>query len=573
MSTSTSLTRDGYQLPGSYSHPNPMFDFLTGFVPRKLKDLFRWTEYLYANSGHIFQALTKLANYIITDITIDTDAPETRKEYEELFKTLKILPRMKAIAQDRMIYGNAFVSLHFPFNRFLVCSKCSQYYKIDKIKYSFDAKKEIFGWKCVACGSQEKSRLVDKKAVVDMKSPSRKRINIIRWDPKLIDIDHNPITGQSQYYYNIPTYIREAVKRGNKIIINNMPRKFLHACREKEIFEFHEDALFHLRIDAPAGIDTAWGFPPLTATLKLFYYTQVLKRANEAIALDHLTPFRVLHPAQTSGNNDPVTTISMARWVSETQKNIKLWRRDPLHIMFAPVALGVTQMGGQGRTLMTLGEVQASEDTILATIGVPKEFFHGGLSFTGSSVTLRMLENQLRSHTSDMEELLQWISDRCARYFNLKKVKVGFVDFKFVDDVAQKSMLLGANGQYNFMSTKSVAEVFDVDYEAERKQQLEEQLAHLKEEHEQTKKMEEIRQSLAAQAAGAANQGAGLNYDQQAVFAEAQGIAEQLSQMDETMKRSELSALQSEDFVMYAVVVQVMQQMRTTQMAEVRSQM
>lgn len=24
------------------SHPNPMFDFLSGFVPRKLKDLFRW---------------------------------------------------------------------------------------------------------------------------------------------------------------------------------------------------------------------------------------------------------------------------------------------------------------------------------------------------------------------------------------------------------------------------------------------------------------------------------------------------------------------------------------------------
>ena len=74
---------------GSHSHPNPMFDFLSGYVPRKLKDLFRWTEYLYYNSPHIFQALVKLSDYILTDVVIKTDSDTDRKRYSDLFKKLK----------------------------------------------------------------------------------------------------------------------------------------------------------------------------------------------------------------------------------------------------------------------------------------------------------------------------------------------------------------------------------------------------------------------------------------------------------------------------------------------------
>ena len=54
----------------------------------------------------------------------------------------------------------------------------------------------------------------------------------------------------------------------------------------------------------------------------------------------------------------------------------------------------------------------------------------------------------------------------------------------------------------------------------------------------------------------------GLNYDQQAVIAEAENIAIQLLQADEGTRRSQLSALQAEDYVMYAVVIQRMEQLK-----------
>lgn len=559
-------------LSGTNSHPNPMFDFLTGFVPRKLKDLFRWTEYLYYNSPHIFAALTKLSDYIITDIAFKTDALSLRQSYDKLMvQQLRIKPVLKACARDRMVYGNVFVSLYMPFKRLLRCEGCHAVWDINHLdSYDYNMKKAVFKFNCNTCGAASRVKLEDVK---DIKIKKPERINIIRWDPKLMDLDYNPVTGQTEYYYNIPDYLRSKIDKGDSSAINALPKGILDAARdEKRVFKFQRDKIFHMKVDAPAGIDTAWGFPILTSTLKQFYYTQVLRKANEAIALDHLVPFRVLHPAQTSGSNDPVQKISMDRWVEETKRNLRQWRRDPLHIQFAPVALGVTQMGGQGRTLMTLGEVEKSEDNIIAGMGVPREFLFGGLSYTGSSVTLRMLENQLLAHSADLTDLLQWITDQVGAYMGWENVEAEITNFKFIDDVQQKSMALQANAQYDIMSKRTVAEMFSVDLDDERQQKKQEVLDDVRLQSEIDMEVQQLQTSLAQQAQAESVQGAGLEYDQQAVVAQADQLVEQFMQLDEGMRRSQLMALQSEDLVMYAVVVERLQTMQNQMTQEAKSQ-
>jgi len=290
--------------------------------------------------------------------------------------------------------------------------------------------------------------------------------------------------------------------------------------------------------------------------MKQFYYAEVMRRANEAIALDHLTPFRVLHPAQTGSSNDPVKTIAFAQWIDETKKNIRQWRRDPLHIMFAPVALGVTQMGGQGRTLLTLGEVQEVENNIIAGLGVPREFIHGGLSFTGSSVTLRMLENQMMSMTADLKGMLQWFCDAVAEYQGWEKVKANITNFRFIDDTQQKGLLMQADAQYDLLSRRKVAEILDVDYDEEQDAKEQEQLDSTRRQTELDRKLQKLQESLAEQAQDQATGTTGLNYDQQSVIAEADGLAEQLAGADYGQRRSFLASLQAEDYVMYSVVIQ-----------------
>lgn len=558
---------------GGYSHPNPMFDFLSGYVPRKLKDLFRWTEYLYYSSPHIFQALVKLSDYILTDVVIKTDSDTDRKRYEELFKTISLLPTLRACARDRMIYGNSFVSLYYPFTRWTTCPHCKGKMVLREADYEFELETLTAHVTCryADCGLDYDEIITEMEVE---KSRDYSKINIIRWDPKLIDIDYNPITGYSAYYFTLEESFRDAIKNGNKPYVETAPNEVLvNLSREDELFQFDDDQIFHMKVPSPAGIDPSWGYPPITSVIKQFLYAQVLRKANEAIALDYLVPLRILHPAQTSGTNDPFEKLSLEIWREEMETSIRMQRRDPLHMMFAPVAVGVTQVGGQGRTLLTLGEVEAAENNIMAGLGLPREFLHGGLSYTGSSVTLRMIENQLRTHSADIHDLLRWIAQHIARELQWPEVETELTSFRFIDDVHQKNLLLQLNAQYNgqLISKRTICELFNLNIDDEEKQLEQETLDTERRNQELQQKLEELNNTLAQQASAEAQGMGGLNYDQHAVIAQADQLTQQLMQLDQGTRRSHLDALSKEDQVMYAVVRQRMEQMQVSQEAEARA--
>ena len=534
---------------GGGSHPNPMFDFLTGFAPRKLKDLFRWVEYLYYNSAHIFAALKKFAEYPITDITIDSNDEALKNNWTRVLeKSLKVKNISIKTGLDLHLYGNSFISVYHPFNRFLVCNACGARTGIKKVKYKFKLKAMSFSYHCPSCHDRVNGKLKDEKV------SDEKRINIIRWDPKLMDINHNPITGESKYYYTIPQELKHKVEKGDAHIINTLPVEFLRAIKADKVFEFADDHLYHMKIDPPAGIEAQWGFPPLTATIKLFFYTAILRKANESIALEHIVPFRVLHPAPISGTADPATTLNLMKWRQELESNIKQWRRDPLHIMFAPAALGVTMMGGQGRSLLTLGEVKDAEDNIIAAMGIPREFLYGGLSFTGSAITLRMLENQLETYTSHLNEQLTWVVSQVAKILGWKPAEVHYTPFKLIDDAAQKQSLINLNAMKPLVSDGTILDLHDMDINKERDKRQQEMLDETRFMMETQQKMAKLQNSLAEQATQESQSGTGLSYNPQAVIAEAEGIIQQMEQMDPGSQKSLMAQLSQEDPVMYAVV-------------------
>jgi len=405
--------------------------------------------------------------------------------------------------------------------------------------------------------------------VVDRKLLRIDKMSIIRWDPKLIDIDHNPITGHSQYYYRIPQELKDRVTRGNKHIINSMPMEFLRALKNNKTFCFADGQIFHIKMDAPSGIEAHWGFPPLASTIKLFFYASVLRKANEAISLDYIVPFRIISPRQATPNADPVLTISLNKWSDEMKANIKRWRRDPLHIMWSPIPAEITHMGGQARSLMTLGEVQNAEENIIAALGIPKEFIYGGLSFTGSAVTLRILENQLLTHTNDLVDLLQWLTDKIARLLSWESVPVDLAPFKFVDDVQQKQLMLqlNQNPESPLVSNTTLADTFGIDISKEREKRKQEHLDELRFQQELQQEVQQMQNTLAqqAKAQAAQQQGNGLQYDQQQVIAQADQLVDQFMQMDPGTRRSQLHAPQTEDMVLYSVVIVRMRDQDTAQ--------
>ena len=577
MSNESYGVMDTFRLFGNKTvgaHPNPYYNYTQVFTPRRLKELFKWCEFLFYNSPHIFASLRKFGEYPITTITYDTTNETLKNKHSYLLeKVLKARELLIMATLDKYVYGNTFMSMYQPFIRYLKCPRCNTQTNIKNILYSVNMRDLTFSYRCESCKNQVKAGAKD---IIDKKLMLSRKVNFIRWDPKLMDIDFNEITGESTYYFTIPPTLVQKLNSGHKTLIDSLPLGFLRAVQANKKFKFAEGAIFHLKMCGPAGVNPQWGLPPLLSVLQMFHYTAILRKANEAIALDHLTPFRVIHPAQSSGNADPMVNISLQKWQDSIQYHMKQWRMDPLHVMFAPVPIAMTQVGGEGRALLTLGEVQEAEKSIVSALGVPIEFVYGGLTGKGMEATLRLIENQLETHINDLLDLLQWVDDKSSKFLGWEPCQVGMTKFTMVDDEVTKQVVLqmwqqGLQGGERIVSNATVAEMYDIDTMKEKTKIKQEMLDSVRDQQELQKEIEAIQNNMAQQVQQEASQGP-QKYNQQQIIAEADAFIQQLMQMDEGMKRNQLHQLEMEDLIMYSVVVQRMEQQQLNMKQQAKTQ-
>ena len=569
MATDTMRLFDPYHGGMDGTHSNPYYQYSQLYTPKRLKELFIWCEYLFYQSPHIFAALRKFGEYPITKITYETVNEHLKTKHKDLLeKTLRVREFLIKCSLDKYVYGNAFVSMYQPFVRYLKCPSCSSLSNIKNTTYTFDVSHLKFTYTCPSC---KKRAVVGEENIEDRKLLLSKGINFIRWDAKDLDIDHNPLTGESTYYYKIPSAIVSRVNSGHKMLIDTMPIGFLKAIKEHKPFKFARDAIFRMKVGAPAGINPQWGLPPILAALERFHFTQILRKANEAIALDYLVPFRILHASQASGVADPVQQISLSKWRDELDINIRLHRKDPLHIMYSPIPVGMVQLGGQGRALLTLGEIQEAEKSIVATLGIPMEFLYGGLTGRGMEATLRMIENQLSTHIADLIDLMQWMDDKCAEFLGWEKVKLGLTPFRMVDDFEKQQLMFsvwqsGKQSGSQVLSDTTMCEIFEIDPKREEERIKDETLRGSRISNEIQREMQKQQNAIAAQSQQEANTTLG-SYNQQQVIANADQLVAELSNMEYGAKKSRLHQLQMEDFVLYSVVIQRLK-LQNTQMLQ-----
>lgn len=535
-------------------YPSAFFDYLSRLMPRKLKLLFRWLEYLYVNSGHVFATIKKFSEYPITEFTYDTTNEDEKKKLKDVLENkLKLKACLIQVGIDYHIYGNSFTSLYKPFNRYLHCKKCNE--KYNAANYPYEWMPQTYEFKIVcekaSCGH------VGIAKVTHENSLDSTRLKIIRWDPKDIDINHNPITGESEYYYNIPDSIKSRLKtkKVDKFLLNTLPWEFIETIKKKRIFKFAPGQIYHMKTPSPAGINQEWGFPGLLGVMKPFFYTAILRKGNEAIALERIVPWRILYPQASSGSNDPAQFINLQRWKNELQDAIKKWRKDPNMVKLSPIPVGMQQMGGDARGLFVANEIQQAEEMIITSLGVPKEFIYGGLTHAGGSVTLRMIENLLFTYIGQLLELAQWVCDGTTEYLSLRKVKIGMVDFKLIDDIQQKQ-LIGQLYQNKEVSSTTFLKLLDIDAETERDQIAEDTMAKVKVEYETQQKMNKFKNSLATKVD---SQLTGQpQYDPNQLMMMAMTQAQQLARAPVEQRNQALKQMKATDPVMATLVAQAL---------------
>lgn len=454
------------------SYPNPFFDLANNYIPSDIKTLFKFCRSYYYTNSFLRNVVTKLTEYPITEILYDQpiDSEWKPRLDDILHKQLKIKSFMVELGLDYFTYGNAFITASMKPKRFLKCGSCGHEEPINNVNYKL--KKYSFYGNCKKCGMPDAPM-----RPIDDEIKSFKNFRLHRWSPENIEIEYNSITGSTRYYYTVPNRIKKQINAGNRTVLQDIPTVFLDSIRENKKIELSSENLFHFKYPTLAEEDMGWGKPLILPALKDIYYLQTLKRGNEAIANEHIVPKKAIFPANTT-TLDPYTQMNLGKWRTQIESQIEIWKKDPNHIGVFPIPIGYQELGGNARMLLLTPELKFIEENIINSLGVPLEFVKGGASWTGSSVSLRIVENHFLGYRELLSDFLNYfVMDRLNAFLNVPKIKLKFKKFKMNDDSEAKQLAFEMNASGKISDYTLLSEMgMDPEVEAQANKLMRESL-------------------------------------------------------------------------------------------------
>jgi LAGLIDADG-like domain len=212
---------------------------------------------------------------------------------------------------------------------------------------------------------------------------------------------------------------------------------------------------------------------------------------HNSVLLEHIIPLRVLFPQAGSATSDPYSTINLVDWRDHVATEIARWRYDQNYIPIMPIPLGNQTIGGDGRALLLTQEIQAWSDQIINGMGVPIEFLRGGMSYAGTNVSMRMLENQFLGFILRHKQLANWVMKQVANFMGWPEASIRFKPFKMADDIQRKAYLFQLNQAQKVSDSTLLADA-DLDQIKEDEIMLKETAQRLEASKKQQLAMAEI---------------------------------------------------------------------------------
>lgn len=468
-------TRQGQ---GTQRYPSPFFDIGHTYLPTSVKQMFRWCRYYFMTNPIINAVTYKMSEYPITPIIIDEEDTELRAKWNDIVENkLKLRPFQIETGLDYHCYGNAFITLHFPFQKYLICRNCKHEIRAKNAVYKF--KNLRYHLACTKCMTTTEA-LVHDLNVKDLRG-----IRPLRWNPEHITVEHNEVTGESTFFFDIPTGLRNDILMGKRHVIEAIPNEFIEALKSSKSLKFNHGEMFHLKRPTIAQKDQGWGMPLILPVLKDTYYLQVLRKAQESIAQQYIVPLRVLFPQAGSASSDPYSTTDLGQWRKRIEGEIEKWKLDQNYIPILPLPIGNETIGGEGKALMLHQEMRAWSEQIVAGMHVPTEFVFGGISYSGSNVSMRMLENQFLGYRTNQLILCRdFILGRVAEYMGWPKPKMHFRRFRMADDLQRVALAFQMN-QAQKVSDTTLLDEMDYDIVQEEKHKASELAKQLENQRKQ----------------------------------------------------------------------------------------
>ena len=452
---SISQTYDKSRILGRSYMPfnNPFFDVASTYLPSTIRSMFGFCRYYYLTHGIINAVTTRHAQYPITDLIIKSKEQGTKKRWEDiLLGSMDYRTVQFGINLDYFVYGNAFVTPYFPFVKMLKCANCSADLKARDTRSNWRYINHRFWLQCPRCGQTDFARSRD-ESVMDSS-----KVSMVRWNPEQVNVHLNEATGECDYSLNLSPGLRSDVQMGRKDLIASTPEIFLQAVKLNSPIAMDRRRVYHLRRPSLSGnIFNGWGPPLLMPVMKDAFYMQVMKKAQEAIMLTHIVPQHFLFPQPATGGADPFTTTNLKDWKDKIRGEIARQRMDPAYMAILPFPLGHQTIGGDGRGLMLMPEIQQLSEQIVASLGFPVDLVFGSGNYAGTSVSMRMLENSFISNVHDHARLLEWFMHHLSTYLNLPMAEAQFKPFRMADDLQRQAFLFQLQQTQQVSSTTLLA--------------------------------------------------------------------------------------------------------------------
>lgn len=428
---------------GITPYPDPFIsDVASTFVPSDWNSVLRWCEHIF--QGTYAMACDRIVSYFLTDLQFDKIDQESVKKWEALLNdTLNIMPTLKAVLLDRSCYGNGFVSVLAPFNRWLSCptSKCG-YGAPLKVMYNapvFKLKWQIPHFHATCPNCKKRSKFI----IDDRPKDTETDLIIKRWSPKQIEITEDEWTGQTKYIWRIPEDYKRKIKMSNATLfdLERVPQSVIEAIHKNYLYEFEPDTVFHMKEMTLAGrINRGWGWPRLFQNFKQIFHIQVLRRQNEAIALDYITPWRVISPESSGAPTDPLHSFNGDDFRREITRMARRRRRDPGSVSVSAFPLNYQIFGAEGKQLAPVELIDAAVSQLLNDMGVPIELYQGSIQLQAAPVALRLLESTFRTLVSDANQFLQWLMRQLTQITRWETVKVSLKRVTVADNIEKQTM-------------------------------------------------------------------------------------------------------------------------------------
>lgn len=465
--TNAAYPAPNYRRTGLDIYPHPYFDPSGWYTPTTVKEMFRWCLFLYITNSTIGPVIRKKAAYVITDLIYSTTSEKTKSVWKDLLEGVLKLREFEFIMLiDFEVFGNAFVSIVYPFDRYLICHRCEFENLLKMTKWEYDGANFI--GTCKNCKTRSSMKVKDKPV------RNRKRITLHRWFPQYIDPKKNPITGKTRYILRIPAWIKKKIKdpKINKVYVEDTPLEFLEAIKKNQVIELDPDNLYHMKHETVSMEDDSLGIPQILGVMKDAWLYQTYKKGQEAVALEHILPLTLVSPMPSPGTPSPHMGTDLATWRGKMQNIFSQWRRDPNALFPVPFPVQVSQVRGDAQALSLHNDVNQVRQNIAGGLDVPPGFLYGDLQYSGGNVVLRVLENLLINRLASVNGFQKdWLQPRLRRFFMLPRCDVRHKDFKMADDIQQKNIALQLRAS-NTVSDQTVIEElgFDVSKEEARKE-------------------------------------------------------------------------------------------------------